>query len=74
VVAQVTSVEKNAARVFARIAARPAAGVENHRFVMLLPLPAGAPARPEARAEEKKPAKGGGKARRDPPKPAHAPR
>jgi rod shape-determining protein MreC len=73
VVAQVTSVEKNAARVFARIAARPAAGVENHRFVMLLPLPAGAPARPEARAEEKKPARGSGKARRDPQKP-NAPR
>jgi rod shape-determining protein MreC len=73
-VAQVTQVEKNAARVFARIAARPAAGVESHRFVMLLPLPATAPPRPEARAEEKKPAKGGGKSRRDPQKPANAPR
>jgi len=73
-VAQVTHVEKNAARVFARIAARPAAGVESHRFVMLLPLPAGAPARPESRAEEKKPAKGGAKGRREPARPAHAPR
>ena len=73
VVAQVTTVEKNAARVFARIAARPAAGVENHRYVMLLPLPSGAPARPEARAEEKKPAKSSAKARRDPQKP-NAPR
>ena len=73
VVAQVTTVEKNAARVFARIAARPAAGVENHRYVMLLPLPAGAPARPETRAEDKRPAKGAGKARRDSHKP-NAPR
>jgi rod shape-determining protein MreC len=72
VVAQVTSVEKNAARVFAKIAARPAAGVENHRYVMLLPLPSGAPARHEARADDKKPAKGPGKARRDPHK--NAPR
>ena len=73
VVAQVTSVDKNAARVFARIAARPAAGVENHRFVMLLPLPSGAPARPEPRAEEKKPTRGAGKARRDSSRP-NAPR
>jgi rod shape-determining protein MreC len=72
VVAQVTSVEKNAARVFAKIAARPAAGVENYRYVMLLPLPSGAPARPEAR-EDKKPSKGTGRARRDPQKP-NAPR
>ena len=72
-VANVTSVEKNAARVFAKIAARPAAGVENHRFVMLLPLPATAPARPEARADEKKPSKSTGKGRRDAPKP-NAPR
>ena len=72
VVAQVTTVDKNAARVFAKIDARPAAGVENHRFVMLLPLPSGAPGRPEARADEKKAAKGS-KARRDPTKP-HAPR
>jgi rod shape-determining protein MreC len=48
-VAQVTSVEKNAALVFAKIVARPAAGVENHRYVMVLPLPAPRPPRPEAR-------------------------
>jgi rod shape-determining protein MreC len=65
VVAQVTSVEKNAARVFARIAARPAAGVENHRYVLLLPLPAGAPARLETRAEDKKPSRGGARPRRE---------
>jgi rod shape-determining protein MreC len=54
VVAEVTSVEKKAAYVFAKIAAKPAAGVENHRYVLLLPLPpAGAP-RPETRAEERK--------------------
>jgi rod shape-determining protein MreC len=57
VVAKVTAVEKNAAYVFARITARPAAGVDNHRFVRILtatrpPLP---PA-PEAR-DEKRPAK-----------------
>jgi rod shape-determining protein MreC len=57
-VAQVTSVEKNAAYVFAKIAARPAAGVENHRFVMLLPLPAAGAPRPETKAaEERKPGK-----------------
>jgi rod shape-determining protein MreC len=73
VVANVTHVDKNPARVFAKISARPAAGVENHRFVMLLPLPATAPPRPEARAEERKPAKDRGKARRDPTRP-NAPR
>ena len=73
VVAQVTNVEKNPARVHATIAARPAARVENYRYVRLLPLPSGAPPRPEARAEEKKPSKGAGKARRDAVKP-NAPR
>jgi rod shape-determining protein MreC len=52
-VAQVTSVEKNAAYVFAKIVARPAAGVDNHRYVLLLALPAPA-ARPESRDEEKR--------------------
>lgn len=52
VVALVTSVEKNAAYVFAKIVARPAAGVDNHRYVMILPLPPPAGARPEAKAEE----------------------
>jgi len=65
---------KNAPGVFARVSARPAAGVENHRFLMLLPLPATAPPRPDARADEKKPGKDRGKARRDAQKPANAPR
>ena len=70
-VAKVASVEKNAAYMFARIVARPAAGVDNHRYVLLLPL-APAPPRPETLEEEsRKPAKG--------PRPrreggAHAPR
>jgi rod shape-determining protein MreC len=54
VVAQVTSVEKNAAYVFAKIVARPAAGVENHRYVMVLPVPATGPLRPEAKTGEEK--------------------
>ena len=54
VVAQVTSVEKNAAYVFAKIVARPVAGVENHRYVMVLPLPAAGPPRPEARPGDEK--------------------
>jgi len=58
VVAQVTSVEKNAAYVFAKIVAKPAAGVENHRYVMVLPAPPAGPPRPETRADEaKKPGK-----------------
>ncbi|HRE14605.1 MAG TPA: rod shape-determining protein MreC, partial [Usitatibacteraceae bacterium] len=36
VVAKVTAVEKNAAYVFAKITARPAAGVDNHRFLRVL--------------------------------------
>ena len=54
VVAQVTSVEKNAAYVFAKIVARPAAGVENHRYVMVLPVPTAGPPRPEPKAGEEK--------------------
>ncbi|HET9579086.1 MAG TPA: rod shape-determining protein MreC [Usitatibacter sp.] len=57
VVAKVTSVEKNAAYVFAKIVATPVAGVENHRYVMVLPAPAAGPPRPESKGEEKKPAK-----------------
>lgn len=72
-VATVERVEKNAAWVFARIAARPAAGVENHRFVMVLPVPAAGPARPEPKAEGRRAGRGP-KARREPAKPAHAPR
>jgi rod shape-determining protein MreC len=57
-VAQVTSVEKNAAYVFAKIVARPAAGVESHRYVMILPIPQSGAAPPEARSQETKPGKG----------------
>ena len=52
VVAEVTSVQKNAAYVFAKISAKPAAGVDNHRYVMVLPLPMPAAARPDAKVEE----------------------
>jgi rod shape-determining protein MreC len=52
VVASVTSVEKNAAYVFAKVVARPAAGVENHRYVMVLPLPAASAPRPESRPDD----------------------
>ena len=50
-VARVASVEKNAAYMFARIVARPAAGVDNHRYVLMLPLAPASP-RPETRDEE----------------------
>ena len=53
-VAQVTSVEKNAAYVFAKINARPAAGVDNHRYVLVLPLPVSAAPRPETKAAEER--------------------
>jgi cell shape-determining protein MreC len=51
-VAQVTGVDKNAAFVFAKVMAKPAAGVESHRYVMVLALPAAAAPRPEAKGEE----------------------
>lgn len=54
VVARVTSVEKNAAYVFARIVAVPAAKVDNFRFVMVLPQPTARAPRPEPKAEERK--------------------
>ena len=54
VVAQVTSVEKNAAFVFAKIAAKPSAGVENHRYVMVLARPLPQPGPPETKGEERK--------------------
>jgi len=60
VVAQVTSVEKNAAYVFAKIVAMPVAGVDNYRYVMLLALPTPPAARPEPKPEE---ARKGGKER-----------
>jgi rod shape-determining protein MreC len=64
-VAEVTNAEKDPARVFARISAKPAAGVGNHRFVMMLPLPASAPPRPEAKADDRKAGKERGKPRRE---------
>jgi rod shape-determining protein MreC len=64
-VAQVTSVEKNAAYVFAKIQAKPAAGVQNHRYVLVLPAPAAGLPRPETKAEELKPGKGRARPRRD---------
>src|SRR4051812_17657684 len=58
VVATVMSVEKNAAYVFAKVVARPAAGVDNHRYVMILPIPQSGAAPPEARSHETRPGKG----------------
>jgi len=52
VVAEVTSVQKNAAYVFAKISAKPKAGVDNYRYVMLLPLSAPGIARPESKPDE----------------------
>lgn len=62
-VAEVTSVEKNAAYVFAKIAAKPAAGVQNHRYVLVLPAPPATLPRPETKAEELKPGKPRARAR-----------
>ncbi len=66
VVARVTSVDKSGAYVFAKITAKPAAGVENHRFVLVLAAPPSAPPRPESK-EERKPQKAG-KGKRDAPR------
>lgn len=53
VVARVSAVEKKAAFVFAKITAKPAAGVDNHRFVRILTAqPPAVP--PPPRAEEKR--------------------
>ena len=67
VVAEVTSVEKNAAYVFAKISAKPAAGVDYYRYVMLLPLPAASAPPPQPKAEEtpRKSAKDRARARRN---------
>ena len=66
VVALITGVEKSAASMFARITARPAAGVENHRFVMVLANPAPQLPPPETKAEEpRKGGKSGARGRRD---------
>lgn len=64
VVAKVTSVEKNAAYVFAKIVARPAAGVDNYRYVLILPPPPAGPPRPESRGDDTRKA-GKGRGRRD---------
>lgn len=53
-VAQITAVDKDPARNFAKISAKPAAGVENYRYVMMLPVVATAPPRPEAKGDERK--------------------
>jgi len=67
VVASVTSVEKNANYVFAKVVARPAAGVDNHRYVMVLPLAPAVAARPEPKEEApKKPGKDLPRSRRNP--------
>jgi rod shape-determining protein MreC len=68
VVATVTSVEKNAAYVFAKIVAKPAAGVDNHRYVMVMPVPAARAPRPQSKADDtpKKSAKERLRARRTP--------
>ena len=52
VVASVISVEKNANYVFAKVTAKPAAGVDNYRYVMVLPSAAAAAPRPEAKPDE----------------------
>ena len=67
-VATVTNVEKNAAYVFAKVDARPVAGVDNHRYVMVLPLPAPSAARPETKGDEtpRKTGKDRGRGRRTP--------
>jgi len=67
VVAQVTSVEKNAAYAFAKIVARPAGGVDNYRYVMLVPTSEPTAARPEAKDE---PVKKAGKDRSRPRRPS----
>ena len=64
VVAKVANVDKNAAYVFAKILARPAAGVENNRFVMLLPPPAATAPRPETKAPEERRGSGKDRSRR----------
>jgi len=57
-VAQVTAVDRNAGYVFAKITAKPAAGVDMHRFVMVLTAPPrDVPARPEARGDERRQAR-----------------
>ena len=69
VVARVTAVEKNAAYVFAKITAKPAAGVDNYRFVRILTATRPVmPPPPETRSDEKRTARErpAGKGRRQP--------
>ena len=68
VVARVTAVEKNAAYVFAKITAKPAAGVDNHRFVRILTALRPELPLPPPHAEERRPARErpAGKGRRQP--------
>jgi rod shape-determining protein MreC len=66
VVAEVTTVQKDAARVFAKISAKPAAGVDYHRYVMVLPLSPPSAAPPETKTDDtpRKSAKDRARARR----------
>jgi rod shape-determining protein MreC len=68
VVAQVVAVERNAAYPFMRITAKPAAGVQNHRFVMILLPTAASPPRPEVKEEREKKPRERMKARREAPR------
>lgn len=63
-VARVASVEKKSAYVFARISAQPAAGVDNHRFVLVLRAPPPGPPAPAGTPGDRK-ARERGKGRRD---------
>jgi rod shape-determining protein MreC len=65
VVATVTGVERTGAYAFAKITAKPAAGVENHRFVLVLSIPAPAPPRPETKEEGRKPRERAAKGKRE---------
>ena len=62
-VAQITAVDKDPARNFAKISARPSAGVQSYRYVMMLPVVASAPPRPETKGEERRSTGKAGKAR-----------
>src|SRR5579862_1387315 len=66
VVAEVTTVQKDAARVFAKISAQPDAGDDYHRYVMRRPLSAATAPPPVAKADDtpRKSAKDRARARR----------
>ena len=68
VVARVTGVEKNAAYVFAKITAKPAAGVDSYRFVRILTAMRPELPPPPPHAEDRRPARErpAGKGRRQP--------